>query len=182
MEFFKTKIPDVILCKPTIISDERGYFMESFRHDKFEAFIGKKIQFVQDNEAKSSRGVLRGLHFQLPPFAQSKLVRVIKGAVLDVVVDMRKTSITFGKHIAVELSERNKHQLFVPKGFAHGYLVLEDETIFSYKVDALYNRESERGVLYSDEFLAIDWTFELNKLIISEKDTVQPPFLKADYF
>ena len=135
MQFERTKIPDVVLCKPTIINDERGYFFESFNKKNFEQFIGCAINFCQDNEAKSTKGVLRGLHYQLPPFAQSKLVRVVKGKVLDIVVDVRKGSPTFGKHEAVELSEENKFQLYVPKGFAHGYVVLSDEAIFCYKVD-----------------------------------------------
>ena len=182
MEFIRTEIPDVILCKPAILEDERGYFFESFRQDLLENFIGEKLHFCQDNEAKSSKGVLRGLHYQLPPFAQTKLVRVIKGSVLDIVVDIRKESASFGKHIAIELSEENKKQLFIPAGFAHGYVVLSDEAIFSYKVDNYYNKESERGILFSDDFLNIDWSFPLKDVIISEKDKVQPTIQNADLF
>ncbi|UMB53684.1 dTDP-4-dehydrorhamnose 3,5-epimerase [Lutibacter sp. A64] len=182
MEFIRTNIPEVVLCKPTVFKDDRGYFYEVFKKESFEKFIGYSVDFCQDNEAKSSKGVLRGLHYQLPPFAQSKLVRVIKGKVLDVVVDIRKNSKTFGEKVIVELSEENKHQLFVPKGFAHGYLTLSDDTIFCYKVDAYYNKKAERGILYNDQELAIDWGFSEDKLIISEKDKVQVPFNKADLF
>ncbi len=182
MEFIRTEIPDVVLCKPTIYNDERGYFYEVFKKESFEKFIGYSVNFCQDNEAKSSKGVLRGLHYQLPPNAQSKLVRVIKGKVLDVVVDIRKESVTFGKSVVVELSEENKYQLFVPQGFAHGYLTLSDDTIFCYKVDNYYNKESERGIIYNDKNLNIDWNYPLNELIISEKDKIQPTFKNADLF
>jgi len=182
MDFIKTNIPDVILCKPTVYHDERGYFYESFKKEVFDSFVGKEIDFCQDNEAKSTKAVLRGLHYQLPPFAQSKLVRVIKGKVLDIAVDIRRNSATFGQFVAVELSEENKHQLFVPKGFAHGYVVLSDEAIFSYKVDNYYHKESERGIIYNDDFLKIDWKFPEHQLIISEKDEKQPSFMKADMF
>ena len=182
MKFIRTNIPEVILCKPTVFKDDRGYFYEVFKKESFEEFIGYKVDFCQDNEAKSSKGVLRGLHYQLPPFAQSKLVRVIKGKVLDVVVDIRKNSKTFGEKVIVELSEENKHQLFIPKGFAHGYITLSDDTIFCYKVDAYYNQKAERGNLFNDTDLAIDWKFPAAELIISEKDKVQVPFNKADLF
>jgi len=182
MKFIKTKIPDVILCEPHIISDERGYFFECFKKDAFEKFIGSSVNFCQDNEAKSTKGVLRGLHYQLPPFAQSKLVRVISGKVLDIAVDIRKESATFGQHIAVELSGENKRQLFVPAGFAHGYVVLSDEAIFSYKVDNYYHKESERGIIFNDPELQIDWKLPFKELIISEKDKIQPAFCKADLF
>lgn len=182
MEFIRTNIPEVVLCKPTVFKDDRGYFYEVFKKEIFEKFIGYKVDFCQDNEAKSSKGVLRGMHYQLPPFAQSKLVRVIKGKVIDVVVDIRKKSKTFGEKVIVELSEENKYQLFVPKGFAHGYLTLSNDTIFSYKVDAYYNKETEQGILYNDKELAIDWDFPEDKLIISEKDKIQKPFNKADLF
>ena len=135
MNFIRTEIPDVVICEPTVHGDERGYFVETFRADKLEEFLGYKINFCQDNESKSSRGVLRGLHYQLSPAAQTKLVRVIQGKVLDVAVDIRKGSPTFGKYVAVELTAENKHQLLVPRGFAHGFVVLEDDTIFAYKVD-----------------------------------------------
>ncbi|WP_456379331.1 dTDP-4-dehydrorhamnose 3,5-epimerase [Lutibacter sp.] len=182
MKFIRTKIPDVVLCKPTILNDERGYFFESFKKETFEKFIGSKVNFCQDNEAKSTKGVLRGLHYQLPPFAQAKLVRVIKGKVLDIAVDIRKGSPTFGKYEAVELSEENKLQLYIPKGFAHGYVVLSNEAIFSYKVDNYYHKESERGIMYNDNFLQIDWKLPEIDLIISEKDKMQLTFKNADLF
>ncbi|WP_456460603.1 dTDP-4-dehydrorhamnose 3,5-epimerase [Lutibacter sp.] len=182
MKFIKTEIPDVVLCKPTVFNDERGYFFESFKKNEFENFIGYSVNFCQDNEAKSTKGVLRGLHYQLPPFAQAKLVRVVKGNVLDIVVDIRKKSPSYGKHIAVEISEENKYQLFIPKGFAHGYVVLSNEAVFSYKVDNYYHKESERGIMYNDSTLQIDWKFPANKLIISAKDKEQPLFENADVF
>lgn len=182
MEFIKTEIPEVVICKPTIINDERGYFFESFKKEALEKALGYPLHFIQDNEAKSTKGVLRGLHYQLPPFAQTKLVRVIQGSVLDIVVDIRKDSPTFGKQVAIELNDENKWQLLVPKGFAHGYLVLSDTAIFSYKVDNYYNKESERGIIYNDKQLNINWNFPENELIISEKDTKQPIFAKADVF
>lgn len=182
MKFSKTNISEVILCEPTIINDERGYFFESFKKEAFEKFIGRPINFSQDNEAKSTKGVLRGLHYQLPPFAQSKLVRVISGKVLDVVVDIRKGSVTFGQYVAMELSGENKHQLYIPAGFAHGYVVLSDEAIFSYKVDNYYHKESERGIIFNDPTLQIDWKLPVKDLIISEKDKIQPTFNKADLF
>ena len=182
MKFIRTDIPDIVLCKPTIFKDERGYFFESFKKEIFEEFIGCSVNFIQDNEAKSSKGVLRGLHYQLPPYAQSKLARVIKGKVIDIAVDIRKGSPTFGKHIAVELSEENKFQLFIPKGFAHGYVVLSDEAIFSYKVDNYYHKASERGIMYNDSSLQIDWKLPINELVISEKDKIHPTFKNADLF
>ena len=144
------------------------------REDKLEEFIGYKIDFCQDNESKSSRGVLRGLHYQLPPFAQTKLVRVIQGRVLDVAVDIRKGSPTFGKHVSVELNAENKRQLLVPRGFAHAFVVLEDDTIFAYKVDNYYSPECDRGILFSDDALGIDWGIDYNELNLSAKDTTQP--------
>ena len=182
MEFSNTNISGVVLCKPNIFADERGYFYESFHKKEFEQFIGKTVNFCQDNEAKSQKGVLRGLHYQIPPFAQSKLVRVIKGTVLDVAVDIRKSSKTFGKYVMVELSEHNKHQLFIPAGFAHGYVVLSDEAIFCYKVDNYYNKASERGIIYNDETLKIDWQLSSNEFIVSEKDTKLPAFKNATFF
>ncbi len=182
MNFIKTEIPDVIICEPQVHADKRGYFFESFKKEVFEKFIGRTINFCQDNEAKSTKGVLRGLHYQMPPFAQSKLVRVIKGSVLDVAVDLRKDSKTFGEHVAIELNELNKKQLFVPQGFAHGYVVLSEEAIFAYKVDNYYNKDAERGVLYSDKTLQIDWKLLNSELLISEKDKIQPTFNNADLF
>ena len=174
MNFIRTDIPDVIICEPVVHGDERGYFVETFRQDKLEEFIGYKINFCQDNESKSSKGVLRGLHYQLAPFAQTKLVRVIQGSVLDVAVDIRKGSPTFGKHVAVELNSTNKKQLLVPRGFAHGFVVLEDDTIFAYKVDNYYSFENDRGISFDDSDLDIDWEISVDKLKLSDKDTKQP--------
>ncbi len=180
MNFIRTKIPDIIIIEPVVHGDERGYFVETFRADKLEEFIGYKINFCQDNESKSSRGVLRGLHYQLHPAAQTKLVRVIQGSVLDVAVDIRKESPTFGKHVAVELSAENKIQLLVPRGFAHGFVVLEDDTIFAYKVDNYYSPENDRGILFSDEALGIDWKISHNELKLSAKDKVQPKLAETE--
>jgi len=174
MNFIRTDIEDVVIIEPTVHGDERGYFVETFRADKLEEFLGYKINFCQDNESKSSRGVLRGLHYQLAPAAQTKLVRVIQGRVLDVAVDIRKGSPTFGKHVAVELSAENKRQLLVPRGFAHGFVVLEDNTVFAYKVDNYYSPENDRGILFSDEALNIDWQVLHDELNLSAKDKVQP--------
>ncbi len=182
MEFIRTAIPDVILCKPQVYYDERGYFFETFRKEKLENFAGIPLHFCQDNESKSTKGVLRGLHYQLPPFAQTKLVRVIQGSVLDVAVDIRKGSPTFGHYVSQVLSDQNKHQLLIPKGFAHGYVVLSDEAIFSYKVDNYYHQASERGIAYDDRELGIDWNVESSQLIISEKDKKQPLLADADLF
>ncbi len=182
MQFTRTKIDDVIIIDPIIHGDERGYFVETFRQDKLEAFLGFKVNFCQDNESKSSKGVLRGLHYQLAPAAQTKLVRVIKGRVLDVAVDIRKGSPTFGEYIAVELSEKNKRQLFVPRGFAHGFVVLEDDTIFAYKVDNYYSPENDRGIAFDDTNIGIDWKIDKSLLKLSEKDTKQPLLQKADLF
>jgi len=182
MKFTRLDIPDVIFCEPQVFGDERGYFIEAFRKDKLDKFLGYKINFCQDNESKSSFGVLRGLHYQLAPHAQSKLVRVISGAVLDVAVDIRKGSPYFGKHVAVELSEENKKQLFVPRGFAHGFVVLSEEAVFSYKVDNYYHPESDRGIAFNDKSLGIDWKLNSNELKLSEKDIKQPLFKNADYF
>ena len=182
MNFIRTKIPDVILCEPKIFGDSRGYFFESFRRDTLEEFIGRKVNFCQDNESKSSYGVLRGLHYQSPPYAQTKLVRVIEGQVLDVVVDIRKGSGSFGEHVAVELTAENKRQLFIPKGFAHGFVVLSETAIFSYKVDNYYNAEGDRGIAFNDPKLGIDWKLDSGELKLSEKDKNQPSFENAEYF
>ena len=173
MNFIRTEIPDVVICEPTIHGDERGYFVETFRADKLQEFLGYKINFCQDNESKSSYGVLRGLHYQLPPHAQTKLVRVIKGRVLDVAVDIRKDSPTFGKHVAVELSGDNKRQILVPRGFAHGFVVLEDNTVFAYKVDSYYSPECDRGIAFDDVEINIDWKVSYEQLNLSAKDKVQ---------
>ena len=180
MTFTRTAIEDVVICEPAVHGDERGYFVETFREDKLEDFLGYKINFCQDNESKSSKGVLRGLHYQLAPFAQTKLVRVIQGRVLDVAVDIRKGSPTFGKHVAVELSAENKRQLLVPRGFAHAFVVLEDDTVFAYKVDNYYSPECDRGILYADEALGIEWPFSVKELNLSEKDTKQPKLHETD--
>jgi dTDP-4-dehydrorhamnose 3,5-epimerase len=182
MNFIRTEIPDVIIVEPVVHGDERGYFVETFRQDKLEEFLGFKVDFCQDNESKSSRGVLRGLHYQLHPAAQTKLVRVIQGRVLDVAVDIRKGSPTFGKHITVELNGENKRQLFVPRGFAHGFVVLEDETVFAYKVDNYYSPENDRGMAFDDESLNIDWGISASELKLSDKDTKQPSFKDVEHF
>ncbi len=180
MNFIRTKIEDVIICEPAVHGDDRGYFVETFREDKLEKFLGYKINFCQDNESKSSKGVLRGLHYQLPPHAQTKLVRVIQGRVLDVAVDIRKGSPTFGEHVAVELSAENKKQLLVPRGFAHAFVVLEDNTVFAYKVDNYYSPECDRGILFSDSEIGIDWTIDEEKLNLSQKDKIQPKLSETD--
>lgn len=182
MKFVRTKIPDVVICEPKILGDERGYFTETFRLDKLEKFLGFKIDFCQDNESKSSFGVLRGLHYQLAPYAQTKLIRVITGTVLDVAVDMRKASPTFGKHVAIEISGENKRQLLVPRGFAHGFIVLSETATFAYKVDNYYSPESDRGVAFDDADLCIDWKLDVKKIKLSEKDKKQVSFLDAEHF
>lgn len=181
MKFIKTNLDGVIICEPQIFADKRGYFAETFRLDLLENFCAQKFHFVQDNESLSSAGVLRGLHFQLPPFAQTKLVRVVRGRVLDVAVDIRRDSATFGKFVAVELSGENKRQMLLPKGFAHGFLVLENDTIFSYKVDAYYNKECDRGILWNDAQIAINWGdfYDISKVILSAKDLTQPKLSEA---
>ena len=175
MKFSKTTIPGVVIVEPSVFSDNRGYFLESFNKKNFEDNIGK-INFVQDNESKSSRGVLRGLHFQTPPFAQAKLVRCIKGSVLDVAVDIRKGSPTYGKHVSIELSEFNKKQLYIPRGFAHGYSVLSESAIFAYKVDNIYAPECDAGILWKDQVLNIQWGVNNDDVLISEKDSKLPSF------
>lgn len=182
MEFKRLAIPDVVLCQPKVIGDHRGYFMETFRQDKLNDFLGQRLQFCQDNESKSSFGVLRGLHYQLPPFAQTKLVRVVEGEVLDVVVDMRAGSSTYGKHVAVVLNAATKNQLLVPQGFAHGFVVLSEEAILAYKVDAYYDVDSERGIAFNDPALGIDWKLTAAQLKCSEKDTKNPLFKDATPF
>ena len=182
MNFTRLTIPDVILCEPEVFGDDRGYFIESFRQDKLDAFLGYSINFCQDNESKSSYGVLRGLHYQLAPYAQTKLVRVIQGSVLDVAVDIRKGSPTFGQHVVVVLTAKNKKQLLVPRGFAHGFIVLSTEAIFAYKVDNYYSPECDRGIAFDDATLAIDWQLKTSDLQLSIKDLKQPLFKDADYF
>ena len=182
MQFTRTKIEDVVVIEPKVFGDERGYFVETFRQDKLEGFLGFSLNFCQDNESKSSKGVIRGLHYQLSPAAQTKLVRVIQGRVLDVAVDIREGSPTFGQHVAVELSAKNKKQLFVPRGFAHGFVVLEDDTVFAYKVDNYYSPENDRGVAFDDPAIGIDWILDRDTLNLSEKDTKQPKLQAADLF
>lgn len=175
MNFIKTDIDGVIIIEPNIFQDDRGYFLESFNKQKFEEQI-HNTSFVQDNESKSKRGVLRGLHFQSPPYAQAKLVRCIQGAVLDIAVDIRKGSPTFGKHIKVELTGENKKQLFIPKGFAHGFVVLSEEAVFAYKVDNRYAPKYDDGLQWDDETLAIDWQIEKELVSLSDKDKVLKVF------
>ena len=174
MTFTRTAIPDVVIIEPKVHGDSRGYFVETFVSNKLEEFLGYQINFCQDNESKSSKGVLRGLHYQLPPHAQTKLVRVISGRVLDVAVDIRKNSPTFGKYVAVELSGENKKQLLIPRGFAHGFVVLEDDTVFAYKVDNYYSPECDRGIAFDDKNLNIDWILNHDELNLSAKDIKQP--------
>ena len=174
MNFIRTKIKDIVICEPKVNGDDRGYFVETFREDKLQEFLGYKINFCQDNESKSSRGVLRGLHYQLPPYAQTKLVRVIQGRVLDIAVDIRKGSPTFAKHVSIELSGENKRQLLVPRGFAHGFVVLEDDTVFAYKVDNYYSLKCDRGIAFDDKDIAIDWQISDDELNLSAKDKKQP--------
>ena len=169
MNVIKTSIDGVVIIEPRIFKDARGYFFESFNQEEFE----KKVchtRFVQDNESKSCYGVVRGLHFQKPPFAQSKLVRVVKGAVLDVAVDIRKDSLTFGHHVAVELTEENQRQFFIPRGFAHGFSVLSEEVIFQYKCDNFYVPQSEEAIAWDDPDLEIDWKIPVDQVVLSEKD------------
>jgi len=182
MKAIKTDIDEVIIFESKVFGDDRGYFSETFRKDEFEKVLGYEVNFIQDNESKSSFGVLRGLHYQLPPFSQSKLVRVIEGRVLDVAVDMRKGSPTFGKHVAVELSAKNKKQLFVPRGFAHGFLVTSQTAIFAYKVDNYYAPEYDRGIIYNDKDVGIDWQLDLDVLLLSDKDRNLPHFKNTEVF
>ena len=175
MKFIKTLIPDAYIIEPTVFGDTRGYFLESYNQKKFEEGIGK-TSFVQDNESKSSKGVLRGLHFQKPPFEQAKLLRCTEGEVLDIAVDIRKKSKTYGKHVAVLLSGVNKRQLFVPRGFAHGFLVLSDTATFAYKVDNTYAPEFDAGIRWNDKELNIQWGIEDSEVLVSSKDAELPFF------
>ncbi|MBL7004337.1 MAG: dTDP-4-dehydrorhamnose 3,5-epimerase [Gammaproteobacteria bacterium] len=179
MKFTPQSIPDVVLIEPTVHGDKRGYFMETFRQDLFEEVVGYQINFIQGNESKSTKGVLRGLHYQLSPYSQAKLVRVIEGSVLDVAVDIRKSSPTFGQHVTVELTAENKNQLFVPHGFAHGFVVLSGSATFAYKVDNYYAPEYDRGIAFDDKDLAIDWQLPLEMLQLSDKDKTQPTLTNA---
>ena len=181
MEYKKTAIEGVYVIEPRVFNDARGYFFEAWKQEEFEAHIGK-VNFIQDNESKSSRGVLRGLHYQKGDFSQAKLVRVIKGRVLDVAVDIRKSSPTFGQHVMVELSEDNKRQFFIPRGFAHGFLVLSEEAIFTYKVDNVYAPQAEAGIRWNDPALNIDWPIDPREVLTSEKDLKQPLLSEAECF
>ena len=175
MTLLETPIPGLILMQPRVFGDERGYFFESLRRDALPADVP---EFVQHNESMSKRGVLRGLHFQVPPRAQGKLVSVVRGSVYDVAVDIRVGSPTYGQHFGLVLDTVTKHRLYIPPGFAHGFLTLEDDTVFAYKCDAYYNKESERGIVYNDATLAIDWHLSSNAMIISKKDLELPTFLE----
>ncbi|MGK0420381.1 MAG: dTDP-4-dehydrorhamnose 3,5-epimerase [Polaribacter sp.] len=179
MKFTKTSIEGLVIIEPRVFGDERGYFLESYNEKEFEQAICK-VSFVQDNESKSSKGVLRGLHFQKPPFNQAKLVRCIEGRVLDVAVDIRKGSPTYGKHVAIELSGENKKQVYVPRGFAHGFSVLSKTAIFAYKVDNRYAPESDSGIRYDDTELGIDWGLPQEEIQLSEKDKDLPSFKDLD--
>ncbi len=169
MQYIKTSISGVYILEPKVFADKRGYFFEAWKQSDFEENIGK-VEFIQDNESRSSYGVLRGLHYQKGEWSQAKLVRVIKGRVLDVAVDLRKSSPTFGKYVAVELSEDNKRQLFIPRGFAHGFVVLSDDAIFTYKVDNVYAPHAEASIRWNDETIGIDWHIDINDVVTSEKD------------
>lgn len=174
MDIIKTDIDGVLIIEPKIFGDNRGYFFESFSQRDFDNAVGYHVNFVQDNESMSSYGVMRGLHFQRPPFTQSKLVRVVKGKVLDVAVDIRKGSPTYGKHVAVELTESNHRQLFIPKGFAHGFVVLSYQAIFQYKCDEFYHPEADGGISILDDSLGIDWRINMIDAILSDKDKKHP--------
>lgn len=174
MEILKTEIEGLLILKPKVFTDSRGYFYESYSKRVFDEAVGREVDFVQDNQSKSSYGVVRGLHFQKPPFAQSKLVRCIKGRVLDVAVDLRKDSPTFGKHFAVELTEDNNLQFFIPRGFAHGFSVLSEEAVFQYKCDNYYAPQADGGISLNDESLSIDWRIAPEDRILSDKDLHHP--------
>ena len=175
----ETKLKDCYILTPKIIEDERGYFFESFNQKKFQELTSLEIDWVQDNQSKSQKGVLRGLHFQIGDFEQAKLIRAVKGSVLDICVDLRKNSETFGEYVAIELSETNNKQVFLPRGFAHGFLVLEDDTIINYKCDNYYHKNSERGIRFNDAQIDIDWNFPQKDIILSEKDKALPTL--SDY-
>ena len=179
MKLIETKISDLIIIEPAVFGDARGYFLESYNQKKFEEVVGK-ISFVQDNESKSYKGVLRGLHFQKPPFDQAKLVRCMEGEVLDVVVDIRKNSSTYGQHLVVLLSGENKRQLFIPRGFAHGFVVLSDSATFAYKVDNIYAPDHDAGIRWNDKELNIKWGLKDSEVMLSEKDAELPLFSKFE--
>lgn len=179
MKLTTTDIEGIVILEPQVFNDERGYFFEAFNEARFAELVGINTRFVQDNESRSKEGVVRGLHFQLPPYAQSKLVRVVRGAVLDVAVDIRRGSPTYGRYVAVELSEENRRQLFIPRGFAHGFSVLRGDAVLEYKCDNLYSRESEGAIRWDDPTLAIDWRIDPASVIVSEKDRQSKPFAEC---
>jgi dTDP-4-dehydrorhamnose 3,5-epimerase len=181
MNYIQTEIEGVFIIEPKVFKDSRGYFMEAWKQEEFNEHVGK-TNFIQDNESKSAFGVLRGLHYQKGSLSQAKLVRVIKGRVLDVAVDIRKSSPTFGKHVKIELSEENKRQLFIPRGFAHGFLVLSDEAIFTYKVDNPYAPQAEAGIRWDDPALAIEWPIDFSQVLTSDKDLKHPLMKDAELF
>ena len=182
MNIYKTNIEDILLVEPTVFGDDRGYFFECFHAERFAQECGLTKLFVQDNESKSRRGVVRGLHYQLPPYAQAKLVRVVSGIVWDVAVDIRRSSPTFGQYTAIELSGENKRQLYIPEGFAHGYAVLSDEAVFQYKCTEYYHPEAEAGIAFDDPQLAIAWPIPQDEMILSAKDRCHPSFAEAKLF
>ena len=179
MQILQTKIPGLLIIEPDVFSDQRGYFFESYNQEKYKK-AGLDVDFVQDNISSSVRGVVRGLHYQLAPFSQGKLIQVLKGTVLDVAVDLRQESPTFGEHFSLEISDKNRLQFFVPRGFAHGFSVLSDEVLFHYKCDNYYNREAERGINFNDPHLNIDWKIPKHEAIVSGKDQVLPSFEEAE--
>ena len=181
MEFIKTEIEGVFIIQPKVFEDARGYFFEAWKKAEFDEHVGKG-EFIQDNESKSSFGVLRGLHYQRGEFSQAKLVRVISGRVLDVAVDLRRQSPTFGRYVMTELSAENKRQFFIPRGFAHGFLVLSDEAVFTYKVDNVYAPQAEASIRWDDEQIGIKWPIETSQVLLSEKDCHARPFSEAEYF
>lgn len=182
MNYIQTEIEGVWVVEPKVFHDARGYFMEAFKEEEFRSQVGD-VHFVQDNESRSSFGVLRGLHYQKGAYSQAKLVRVIKGRVLDVAVDLRRSSPTFGRYVSVELSEENKRQFFIPRGFAHGFLVLSDDAIFTYKVDNVYAPQAEASIRYNDETIGIDWPIGSDEMLLSEKDGAHAvSFCDAEYF
>lgn len=182
MNYVEQSVKGVFVIEPKVFGDSRGYFYESFKQAEFDEHIGHHVEFVQENQSKSSKGVLRGLHYQKGDASQAKLVRVVKGSVLDVAVDIRKSSPTFGKYVAVELSEENNRQLFIPRGFAHGFLVLSDEAVFTYKVDNVYAPQADAGIMYNDPQVGIEWPKLDCEFLLSEKDTKHPLLKDAEVF
>ena len=180
MKFTNLLIPEVVLIEPCIHGDSRGYFLETYRHDLFEEAVQREVSFVQDNESKSSKGVIRGLHFQEPPYAQAKLVRVIEGSVLDVAVDLRKDSQNFGKYVSAILTGENKNQLFIPEGFAHGFVTLSDTAVFSYKTTSYFSPKHEKGISYNDESINVNWIISEEDMQLSERDKNLPTFLNYE--